>query len=82
MFQMNIMTKRGGLDNIATFEHVCDRKADLDNIPKNQITLGSLAIVLKGENDGLEVYMANSKKEWILLMGSSGSGGGSGIDLS
>lgn len=80
---MNIMTKRGGLDNIATFEHVCDRKADLDNIPKNQITLGSLAIVLKGENDGLEVYMANSKKEWILLMGSSGSGGGgSGIDLS
>ena len=80
---MNIMTKRGGLDNIATFEHVCDRKADLDNIPKNQITLGSLAIVLKGANAGLEVYMANSKKEWILLMGSSGSGGGSGgIDLS
>ena len=71
---MNIMTKRGQLDNIVTYEHYCDTYADIANIPENEATLGSVAVVLKGKSGGFEVYMANSKKEWTLL--SSGSGGG------
>ena len=60
-------TKRGSLDNIITYEHICDTTADLENIDPNQINLGSVAIVLQGENNNLEAYMANSQKEWILL---------------
>ena len=61
-----IMTKRGQSDNILTYEHVCDTAADLDNIDPQYITLGSIAIVLKGDA-GIEVYMASSNKEWIKL---------------
>lgn len=74
---MNIMTKRGSLDNVITYEHYCDTVADLANIPKNQITLGSVAIVLKGEDDELEVYMADTNKTWYPLLNNAG-GGGSG----
>ena len=77
---MNILTKRGNLDNVVTYEHVCDEISDLPNIPSDQISLGSVAIVLKGENGGLEVYMADSNKEWSLLSGSVGGGGGDGGD--
>lgn len=63
---MTITTKRGNLDNIVAFEHVCDTAADLANIEPKYITLGSIAIVLQGTS-GLEVYMANSSKEWIAL---------------
>lgn len=69
---MNIMTKRGSLDNVVTFEHICDTTADLDNIPREQITLGSVAVVLQG-SAGLEFYMASSAKEWILISGGSSS---------
>ena len=65
---MNIMTKRGTIDNIATYEHYCDTEDDLKNIPKDQITLGSTAIVLKNKNNELEVYMATTGKEWIPLL--------------
>lgn len=75
---MNIMNKRGTQDNIVTYEHYCDTKADLANIPKNQITLGSVAIVLKDDDDSMGIYMANSNKEWISFS-SSGSGGGSSM---
>lgn len=61
---MNIMTKRGNADNIITYEHFCDTTADLQNIDPHYITLGSIAIVLKGEN-GIEIYLADSNKEWI-----------------
>lgn len=64
---MNIMTKRGSQDNIVTYEHICDTRADLDNIDPQYITLGSSALVLKGEN-GPEFYMSTSTKEWIPLM--------------
>lgn len=63
-------TKRGSHDNLVTYEHVCDFTADLDNIDPQYITLGSVAIILQGLS-GLEVYMANSSKEWISLVGSS-----------
>ena len=61
---MNITTKRGTLDNNVTYEHCCDTTADMTNIDPNQITLGSTCIVLQGEDDALEVYIADSNKQW------------------
>ena len=61
-----IMTKRGSQDNIVTNEFVCDSYEDLQTIEPRYVTLGSVAIILDG---GLEVYMANSNKEWISLTG-------------
>ena len=60
---MNIMTKRGNLDNIVTYESICDTKEDLANIPAQYATLGSIALVIKGEDDMLEAYMATSEGE-------------------
>ena len=71
----NVMTKRGSLDNVVTYEHVCDTAADLNNIDPNYITLGSVAVVLSGASGSFEVYMANSSKEWVSLMGTSSSSG-------
>lgn len=71
----HIMTKCGTQDNVITYEHYCDAKADLANIPKSQITLGSTAVVLKDENDELGIYIAGSDKQWIpVAMSSSGAG--------
>lgn len=63
---MVITSRRGQLDNVATYEFICDTKDDLAAIDPRNITLGSVAIVLKGES-GLEVYMSTSDKEWISL---------------
>lgn len=63
---MTIMSKRGSADNVVTYEHICDTADDLQTIDPKQITLGSVAIVLKGAA-GLEVYMATSDKEWVQL---------------
>ena len=74
---MNIMTKQGNLDNVITYEHYCDTKADLANIPKSQTTLGSTAVVLKDENNELGIYIAGSDKQWVpVAMSSSGSSSG------
>lgn len=62
---MTIMTKRGSLDNVITYEHICDSIDDLPTIDPQYITLGSVAIILN--STGIEVYMANSQKEWIKL---------------
>ena len=72
----SIMTKRGRDDNIVTYEFVCDTTADLELIEKKYVTMGSVAIVIQGDS-GFEVYMANSKKEWINL-GSLGDSSDSG----
>ena len=69
---MNLMTKRGSQDNVAIYEHYCDEKADLLNIPEEQITLGSTAIVLRDEGNELGVYIANSDKECVPVAMSSG----------
>ena len=61
---MNIMTKRGSLDNTITYEHYCDTKEDMNNIEEKYITLGSICVVIKGENDALELYIADSDKTW------------------
>lgn len=74
---MNVMTKRGSLDNNITYEHFCDTNADMININPNYITLGSICIVINGEDDGMEVYMANSNKEWNAIVMGAGSGEGS-----
>lgn len=66
-----IMSRRGQSDNINTYEHICDTTADLTKIDPKYITLGSVAIVLKG-SAGLEVYMATSDKEWVNLVGAGG----------
>lgn len=70
---MVITSKRGVQDNVVTNEFICDTTADLNNIDPREITLGSTAIVLKGDN-GLEVFMATSSKEWIGLGAIGGSG--------
>lgn len=71
-----IMTKRGNQDNVVTYEFVCDSTADLQTIESEYVTMGSVAIVIQGDG-GFEVYMANSKKEWINLgsLGGSSAGG-------
>ena len=61
---MNIMTKFGEKVNRATYQHMCDTVEDLQNIPEREITLGSIAIVVNGE-DGLTAYLADSKKKWV-----------------
>lgn len=78
---MNILVKRGSLDNVITYEHYCDAKADLANIPKNQITLGSTAVVLQDEDGGLGIYIAGSDKEWVAVSTSSGGGSSGGTSL-
>ena len=60
------MTKRGSEDNEVVYEFMCDTIDDLDSLDRKYITLGSIAIVLQGAA-GLEVYIANSSKEWIQL---------------
>lgn len=65
-----IMTKRGDADNIVTYEFICDTTADLQKIDPQYITMGSVATVIQGDT-GFEVYMANSKKQWINLSGGS-----------
>ena len=75
---MHILTKVGNQDNVVTYEHICDTLQDRDNIERRYITLGSTCLVLSGENDTIEVYMADSNKEWHDIAVSGGSGGGSG----
>ena len=72
-----IMTKQGNLDNIVTYEHICDTFDDIQTIDPHYITLGSTCVVINGESGGLEVYMANSEKEWMSLSIASDSGEGS-----
>lgn len=63
---MTIMSKRGSSDNILTYEHICDTVEDLQTIDPKYVTLGSVAIILKGTS-GFEVYMATSDREWVRL---------------
>ena len=80
---MNILTKRGSQDNVVTYEHICDTIEDRQNIESKYITLGTVCIVLNGENGGMEVYMADSSKEWhdIMITGSDGESNASGLSI-
>ena len=70
----NVLAKIGDFDNVSLYEHYCDTTADLANIPKEEIVLGSTAIVVNGDS-GFEAYIANSEKEWIPIASSSGDEG-------
>lgn len=61
------MTKRGNIDNIVTYEHFCDTKADMADINPDEINLGSVCVVLVDESEGdtLQFYLAKSDKVWI-----------------
>lgn len=61
------MTKRGNLDNVITYEHFCDTKADMADIDPNEINLGSVCVVLADESAGgaLNFYLAKSDKTWV-----------------
>ena len=63
------MTKRGSLDNETTNEFFCDIEEDLNNIPNSLINLGSVAVVI----EGMKIYIANSKREWVSFMSSGSS---------
>lgn len=69
----HIMAKRGNLDNIVTYEHYCDSIEDLQDIPENEITLGSTVVVIDSENNTIIPYIANSAKQWIPLISSNSS---------
>ena len=62
------MTKRGSLDNAVTHEFFCDTADDLANIPSEDINLGTVAVVL----DTMQVFIANSSKEWKSMTPVSG----------
>ena len=64
---MNVMSKRGSQDNVITYEHYCDTTADMENIDPKYITLGSICVVIRGENDLLELYIADSNHTWNKL---------------
>ena len=44
-----------------TNEFICESADDLTNIPKDEINLGSMAVII----EGAQIYMANSKKQWV-----------------
>ena len=62
-------TMRGNLDNEVTYTHFCDTKADMDDINTNEITLGSVCVILEDEskNDTLQFLLAKSDKTWIYV---------------
>ena len=73
------MTKQGSLDNCITYEFICDTLEDMNAIENRYRTIGSVAVVLKGESGGMEAYIAGSNKQWNNLgaMGANGSSSGS-----
>ena len=64
---MHATTKVGDQVNVATYEHFCDTATDIKKIDPKEITLGSVLIVLQGESGSMEIYIANSNKEWIKM---------------
>lgn len=58
------MTKQGTLDNCVTYEFICDTITDMNAIEDRYRTIGTVAIVLNGSSNGLEVYICGSDKVW------------------
>lgn len=65
-----IMTKQGSSDNRLTYEFMCDELEDLATIDPKYITIGSVAVII----DGFEVFIANSKKQWVGLTATTEDG--------
>lgn len=70
------MTKRGSQDNCITYEFICDTIADMNAIENIYRTIGTIAIVLSGESEGMEVYIAGSNKQWNSLSSLGGAASG------
>lgn len=76
------MTKQGSRDNVITYEFMCDTLADMNAIESEYRTLGSIAIVLQGESEALEVYICDSTRQWIVLNAGGSSNPETGGSLS
>lgn len=63
---MHVTTKRGNLDNEVTYDHFCDKKADMTAIDPKEITLGSVCVIIEDEskNNTLQFMLAKSDKTW------------------
>ena len=59
------MTKRGSQDNEITYEFICDTLTDMNAIENKYRSIGTIAIVLEGESGSLEVYITDSKRQWL-----------------
>ena len=61
-----VMTQRGSQDNVVTYTHFCDTHADMDEIEKKYVTLGSSCVVIKDEknNNTLTFYLGTSEGTW------------------
>ncbi len=51
-----------GSQNVGINEYICDSHADLEKIPKDTLSMGSMAFIIDSE----EIYILNSKKEWVI----------------
>lgn len=58
-------TESGSLNGAITYKHYCDTFADLENIPQNQITIGSLAVVVNGGD--FRVFITPDTHQWVEL---------------
>ena len=74
---MNAVTlqKKGDRYNVNYSEFICDTLADRNEIDVNTIAPSSIAKVLD-DNGEATTYMLNTKKEWVKVNLSSGSGEG------
>ena len=58
------LNKKGGLNNRADYEFICDSTSDLQNINTSDAPMGSVAYIIEPSN-GVKLYMLNSSKQWI-----------------
>ena len=63
----HIMSKCGSEDNVRTYEFFCDYPEDLNNIPMNRRTLGSVALVLDYNEECAVLYVCKSDGNWVGL---------------
>lgn len=73
------MTKKGSLDNETTNEFWCDTVEDRDNIPAYDINLGTVAIILEPT---MQVFIANSQKQWVDIIAGNDSNNSSEAESS
>jgi len=78
----HVLTKQGSRDNVVTYEYICDTMEDMPNIDSRYITLGSVCIVVSGQSGGVEVYIADSHKQWVSMASLGNSENGeSGLEI-
>lgn len=63
------LAQRGSLDNEIINVFFCDGPEDLLEIPKANINLGSVAVVV----EPFDMLMAKSNKEWVSITSTSSS---------